>query len=128
VKEPELKGRFLMPGHHPDPVPLLRGADLFVLPSLSEGLGTSVLDAMALDIPVVASDVGGLTELVGGGAGLLIPPADPRALAEAVTTLLDDPELRKRCIAEGRARVEHYTVRRMAEGMRAVYDSVNATR
>ena len=106
----------------------IRGADLFVLPSLSEGLGTSVLDAMALDIPVIASDTGGLTELVGDGAGLLVPPGDAAALADAVARMLDDGELRQRAIAGGRARVERYTVRRMAEGMRSVYDSVNATR
>lgn len=128
AKHPGFRGQFLLPGHHPEPVRLLRGADLFVLPSLSEGLGTSVLDAMALDIPVIASDTGGLTELVGDGAGLLVPPADPEALATAVARMLDDPGLRQRAIAGGRARVERYTVRRMAEGMRSVYDSVNATR
>ena len=120
--------RIVFPGHHPDPIRLLRDAALFVLPSLSEGLGTSVLDALALGIPVIASDTGGLTELVGDGAGVLVPPGDPGALAAAVARMLDDGELRARCIAAGRARVERYTVRRMAEGMRAVYDSVNATR
>ena len=124
----ELGGRIVFPGHHPEPVRLLRGADLFVLPSLTEGLGTSVLDAMALDLPVVASDTGGLTELVGQGAGLLVPPADATALAAAVGRMLDDPELRRRSVAEARARLDRYTARRMAEGMRAVYDSVNATR
>ena len=124
----EAGGRIVFPGHHPDPIRLLRGASLFVLPSLSEGLGTSVLDAFALDVPVVASDTGGLTELVGDGAGALVPPGDPEALAAAVARMLDDGELRARCVTAGRARVERYTVRRMAEGMRAVYDSVNATR
>ena len=122
------EGRIVFPGHHPDPIRLLRGADLFVLPSLSEGLGTSALDALALEVPVVASETGGLTELIGEGAGVLVPPGDPGALAAAVARMLDDGELRARCVAAGRARLERYTVRRMAEGMRAVYDSVNATR
>lgn len=120
--------RVVLPGHHPDPVRLLRDADLFVLPSLSEGLGTSVLDAMALDIPVIASDTGGLTELVGEGAGLLVPPGDADALAKAVNRMLTDAELRRRCVATARARLERYSLGAMAEGMRSVYDSVNATR
>lgn len=120
--------RFVLPGHHPDPVRLLRSADLFVLPSLSEGLGTSVLDAMALDVPVVTSDAGGLPELVGEDAGLVVPAANSEELAAAVARLLDDPELRTRCVEGGRRVVERYSVAAMAAGMRSVYDSVRANR
>jgi glycosyltransferase involved in cell wall biosynthesis len=123
-----IHGRVLLPGHHPDPVRLLRSADLFVLPSLSEGLGTSVLDAMALDIPVVTSDAGGLPELVGSDAGLVVPKGDAEALAQAVARMLDEPELRRRSIEGGRRTVERYSVAAMAEGMRSVYDSVSANR
>lgn len=121
-------GLLAFPGHHPDPVRLLRGADLFVLPSLSEGLGTSVLDAMALDVPVVTSDAGGLPELVGTDAGLVVPRADGIALARAIARMLDDQELRRRSIEGGRRTVERYSVAGMAEGMRSVYDSVSANR
>jgi glycosyltransferase involved in cell wall biosynthesis len=118
--------RFTLPGHHPDPARLMRDADLFVLPSLSEGLGTSVLDAMALDIPVVTTDAGGLPELVGSDAGLVVPAGDADALEAAIGRMLADPELRQRSIEGGRRVVERFSVRAMAEGMRSVYDSVVA--
>jgi glycosyltransferase involved in cell wall biosynthesis len=88
--------RFTLPGHHPDPVRLMRDADLFVLPSLSEGLGTSVLDAMALDIPVVTTDAGGLPELVGSDAGLVVPAEHPGRV-ENVSALQRDRVFRERC-------------------------------
>jgi len=122
------EGRVRFPGHHPDPVRLLRDADLFALPSLSEGLGTSVLDAMALDVPVVTSNAGGLPELVGSDAGLVAPAGDGEALAAAVARMLDDPELRRRSVEGGRRVVERYSLAAMAEGMRSVYDSVSANR
>jgi glycosyltransferase involved in cell wall biosynthesis len=128
VANPSWRGRVLFPGHHPDPVRLLGGADLFVLPSLSEGLGTSVLDAMALDVPVVTSDAGGLPELVGTDAGLVVPAGDSEALAAAVRRMLDDPDLRRRSVEGGRRVVERYSARAMASGMRSVYDSLDATR
>jgi glycosyltransferase involved in cell wall biosynthesis len=120
--------RLVLPGHHPDPIRLLRDADLFVLPSLSEGLGTSVLDAMALDVPVVTSDAGGLPELVGVGAGLVVPAGNSEALAAAVGRMLDDPELRKRSVEGGRRVVDRFSVAAMAAGVRSVYDSVAANR
>jgi glycosyltransferase involved in cell wall biosynthesis len=128
VVSPDGEDSFLLPGHHPDPARLLRDADLFVLPSWQEGLGTSVLDAMALDIPVVTSDAGGLPELVGSDAGLVVPKGDAEALAQAVARMLDEPELRRRSIEGGRRTVERYSVAAMAEGMRSVYDSVSANR
>jgi glycosyltransferase involved in cell wall biosynthesis len=126
--EPGFQGRIHFPGSHPDPIRLLRDADLFVLPSLSEGLGTSVLDAMALDLPVIASDAGGLPELIGSEAGLVVPAADGEALAGAIGRLLDDPELRRRSVEGGRRTVERYSAAGMASGVRQVYDSISANR
>ena len=93
-------------GERDDVGELLAAADLFVLSSRSEGLPLSILEAMAAGLPVVASDVGGVPELVvDGETGLLVPPGDPHALAAAIDRLLDDPDLRRRLGAAGRLRV-----------------------
>ena len=102
-----LEGRVQLAGERTDVPTLLADSDIFVLSSRSEGLPVSVLEAMAAELPVVASDVGGLAELVlDGETGLLVPSGDPAALAEAVGRLLDDHELRKKLGAAGRARAE----------------------
>lgn len=119
--------RLALPGHHPDPVRLLRGADLFVLPSRTEGLGTSVLDALALEVPVIATRSGGVLDILEGGAGVLVPVDDAAALARAVARLLDDPAARRRGVEAGRHVVTQFTARGMAERVRAVYASFDGT-
>jgi glycosyltransferase involved in cell wall biosynthesis len=101
----------------------LAAADIAVLPSLNEGLGVAALEAMAVGRPVVASRVGGLAEaVVHGETGLLVPPADPPALATAIARLAGDSGLRARLGAAGRARVlARYTAAKMAEGTLACY-------
>ncbi len=86
---------------------LLAAADLFALSSRSEGLPISVLEAMAAGLPVVATDVGGVSELVvDGETGFLVPPTDAKALAQALETLLREPQLRRRFGAAARRRAE----------------------
>jgi glycosyltransferase involved in cell wall biosynthesis len=94
-------------GERDDVPELLSGADVFVLASRSEGLPLSVIEAMAAGLPVVASDVGGLRELVRDGeTGVLVPPGDPAALADALRPLLIDHELRRRLGRAGRERAK----------------------
>ena len=110
-------------GHIDDPTALLAEADCVVMPSTSEAFGSSLLDAMALGIPIVASDVGGIPEVV-GGAGVIVPPGNPVALAEAVAAVVGDRALAARLGAAARERVQEFGAERMARAMVAVYRSV----
>jgi glycosyltransferase involved in cell wall biosynthesis len=102
-----LDGRVRMIGERSDVPALLAGSDVFVLSSRSEGLPVSVLEAMAAELPVVASDVGGLRELVvDGETGILVPPGDGPELAAALGRLIEDRDLRFTLGAAGRARAE----------------------
>lgn len=121
-----LEDRVHLLGYLPDPARLVRDADLFVMSSREEGLGTSVLDAMALGIPVASTEAGGLPEMLGHGAGALAPPGDPLALAAAVARVLEDPDFARSIVARATTAVERFTARRMAEGVRSVYRSCDS--
>jgi glycosyltransferase involved in cell wall biosynthesis len=102
-----LAGTIELLGERGDVPELLAAADVFVLPSRSEGMPLSVLEAMAAGLPVVASRVGGVPELVRDGVtGTLVAPADPEALAAALSALAADAGARARFGAAGRARAE----------------------
>lgn len=112
--------RFL--GFRDDTTDLLRAADLFVMSSYLEGLGTSILDAMAAGLAVVATRVGGIPELVTDGEnGLLVPPRDPAALAGAILDLAGDPARRSAFGARGRDRAGAYSADATAERTRRAY-------
>ena len=123
VRRRSLAGRVEFLGTRRDVPELLACADIFVLSSRSEGLPISVLEAMAARLPVVATDVGGLSELVvEGETGLLVPPADATAFAEALERLLCDPELRRRFGASARLRAErHFDLTRFHEAHIELY-------
>lgn len=94
-------------GYREDTARCLRAFDLFVLPSASEGLPIAIVEAMGLELPVVATRVGGNAEIVEEGeTGFLVPPGEPRALARAVRRLLEDPRLAARFAKRGRRRFE----------------------
>ena len=113
-------------GFRSDTPALLANADLFVLPSLIEGLPLSVLEAMAAGRPVVATAVPGTDEIVRHGVtGLLVPPADPRALAAAIRQMLSDRALAGRLAHAGRDRVRHeFSSNSTARSVMAVYDEL----
>jgi glycosyltransferase involved in cell wall biosynthesis len=101
-----LNGEVELTGERGDVPELLAGSDALVLSSRSEGLPLSVLEAMAIGLPVVASAVGGIPELVTDGeTGFLVAPGDPDALADRLSRLIADPELRRRMGDAGRLRV-----------------------
>ena len=110
-------------GNRPDVPDLLAAADLFILPSLWEGLSVALLEAMAAGRPIVATAVSGSTQvMVDGVTGFLVPPADSKALANAVCALLDEPE---RAAAMGQAArqrvVIHYSAQKQAREHIALY-------
>jgi len=98
-------------------------ANLFVMSSREEGLGTAVLDAMALGIPVASTAAGGLPEMLGEGAGVLAQAQDPEALATAVARLLAEPGLAHSVVERAAEAVQGFTSARMAEAVRSVYRS-----
>jgi glycosyltransferase involved in cell wall biosynthesis len=122
VKELHLDKHVLLPGFRPDILSFVRAFDLFVMCSLHEGLGTSLLDAMAAGKATVASDTGGIPEVVGPDTGVLVAPRDHQALANAITALLKDAAKRE---AMGRAGLERvnkvFSAERMVEQTLEVY-------
>jgi glycosyltransferase involved in cell wall biosynthesis len=126
VHEHHLEKHVLLPGFRTDVLGCLKAFDLFVMSSVTEGLGTSLLDAMAASRPIVATTAGGIPEIVEDGVnGLLVPPRDQHALADAIVRALKDADLRRRMGEAGFARVnERFTVERMVAGTAAVYARV----
>ncbi len=115
-----------LPGARSDTPAILAALDLFVLPSLAEGISNTVLEAMASGLPVVATDVGGNRELVTPGkTGTLVPRADPEALAHAVAAYLADDLLRARQGAAARERaVRDFSLDTMVAGYRDIYEAL----
>ena len=102
---------------------LVKAADLYISSSWSEGLGTSVLEALACETPVVAAVAGGIPEMIiNGETGRLVPNRDPEALANAVVEALDRPKEGAKMAIAGRKLVEQrFTADRMVEGTLEVY-------
>lgn len=105
---------------------ILRELDVLVHPAIMEGLGVAILQAMAAEVPVVATAAGGMPEAVQDGVnGILVPPRDVEALGDAVIRLLAAPELRRAMGAAGRRIVEErFSVDGMVEGVLSVYYDV----
>jgi len=130
IKHLGLEHHVRLVGFRPDILSLLKGLDVFVMSSITEGLGTSILDAMAASRAVVATTAGGMPEAVEDGVtGVLVPPRNPPALAEAILRLLRDPPLRRRMGEAGLARVRaQFNVDRMVDETLAVYERVAGIR
>jgi glycosyltransferase involved in cell wall biosynthesis len=126
VREHHLEKHILLPGFRTDVLGCLKSFDVFVMSSVTEGLGTSLLDAMACSRAVVATNVGGIPEIVEDRrTGLLVAPRDHAAMAEAIVRLFGDNAARVRMGEAGLARVQaKFTVERMVAGTAAVYARV----
>jgi sugar transferase (PEP-CTERM/EpsH1 system associated) len=123
-------GRVRLLGECRDVAQALAAMDLFVLPSLAEGMSNTILEAMAVGLPVVATRVGGNRELVDEGeTGRLVPPRDPRALADAVAGYLDDAHVRVLHGKASRRRAsETFALERMYRAHESLYGRLLAGR
>jgi glycosyltransferase involved in cell wall biosynthesis len=128
IKQLSLVKRVLLPGFREDVMSLMKSADLFVMSSVTEGLGSAVLDAMAMGHAVVGTTAGGIPEaVIPEETGLLVGPGDAKALAQAIVRLLKNAELRKQFGDAGRARVAgHFGVDRLVEGTLEAYERIAA--
>lgn len=124
VKDLHLERHVLLAGFRPDALSLQKGFDLFAMSSLTEGLGTVLLDAMALGQAIVATRAGGIPEVVAHDqTGVLVPPRDADALAAAVVRLLGDADRRAQLGLAGRERVRaSFSVERMVQATLDAYD------
>jgi glycosyltransferase involved in cell wall biosynthesis len=124
IAELGLGGRVHLLGHVQNTPALIAAADVSVLTSLQEGIGGTLLDAMALGVPVVATRAGGIPEILEGGAGILVPPRDPAAVAEGVARVLGDAGLRRLLVERGREAVRRFSQERMVDQVLALYRSL----
>jgi glycosyltransferase involved in cell wall biosynthesis len=126
VAQHELEDRVVLVGEMADPRPAYAAMDVLVLPSAQpEPFGGVVMEAMAMGVPVVATAIGGSVEQVDPGVtGLLVPPADARALADALRRLMDDAPLRARMGAASVARIEAcFDLRDKAAALEVVFEA-----
>jgi glycosyltransferase involved in cell wall biosynthesis len=126
VRHLHLDRHVFLPGFREDVIALLKGFDIFVMSSETEGLGTSVLDAMACRKAVIATRAGGLPEIVEDGVtGVLVPARDSGALADAIVMLLADDARRTALGSAGLARVrERFTMDRMVRETQRAYEQL----
>lgn len=129
IRRHHLEAHVILTGFRDDIPSLLRGLDLFVMSSVTEGLGTSVLDAMSAGLPVVGTRAGGIPEsIVDEETGLLVPVRDPAALAHAMTRILLDGGARRGFGEAGQRRArERFTAERMVNETAAVYAAAAGT-
>jgi sugar transferase (PEP-CTERM/EpsH1 system associated) len=119
-----------LPGERNDVPRIMRSFDLFVLPSLAEGISNTILEAMASGLPVLATDVGGNPELIEPGVtGTLVPRSDAESMARAMRVYAESAELCRRQGSEARRTVERrFGMEAMVNAYMAVYDQLLATK
>lgn len=122
------EGQIHLLGWRPDVHKVMGVMDCFVLPSLNEGMGRVLVEAMAADCPAVASKTGGIPDLITDGVnGLLVTPNDAETLAAAIMRILEEPELAKRLREKGREVCQQYSLTAMINKLHALYAKTDRT-
>ena len=124
VEESAILGSVRFLGHQADVAKFYAIADIFVLPSKTEGLSNSLLEAMAAGLPVVASDTGGNKDVLENQSGVLVNWQNIPECVEVLTTLLTNPNLRSRLGASGKKRAMDFNLPSIAKEYRRLYESV----
>jgi len=130
IRTEQLAGLVWLAGGRDDVPEVMQSFDLFVLPSLSEGISNTILEAMATGLPVIATRVGGNAELVvDGETGATVPSADPSALAAAIGRYAADSDLVRAHGKAGRRRIEdRFSIQSMVAAYDAVYEALTPAR
>ena len=115
--------KIIMTGRRTDIPDLLNAMDVLCLTSLNEGLGRVIVEAMSAGVPVVATTVGGVPEIV-GGAGILVPPREPEATAAALVNILRHGKFRDELMEKGRKRAERYSIEATVKTLEALYKEI----
>jgi glycosyltransferase involved in cell wall biosynthesis len=115
----------LFAGQRDDVLRILAGADVFVLASRQEGLPVVLMEATSVGLPIVATAVGGVPEVLTDGVdGLVVPPGDPLALADALSRVVTDPDLRARLGTGAKERSAMFDVARASRTIESIYREV----
>lgn len=121
IKNYGLGNKFELLGERINAHQYLPQFDIFVLPSVKEGFPYVILEAMAAAQPIVATAVGGIPEILNHETGILVPAADPKALADAIKFLIENPEIAKRLGQNARERVKNFTLEKMVAETAKIY-------
>ena len=122
IKELKLEKNFIFAGHHNNPQKLYCEGDISILTSISEGFPYTVIESMSCGIPVVATDVGGVTEALNEECGIICKPKDHEGIGQSVIKLLKDTELRKKMGEAARERViAHFTIEKFIRNYEVAY-------
>jgi len=126
AKSLRLEGRVVFVRSDPDTPKYLSLMDIFVFPSVMEGLGLALLEAMAFGLPCVASEVGGISDVMkDGSGGMLVPPENPEAIADAVLRLIGNPKMAEDMGLKGKKIVtENFSLDKMADSILKLYGEI----
>jgi glycosyltransferase involved in cell wall biosynthesis len=126
VKEKNLENHVVFLGFRKDIPHIMKSADVFVLPSEKEAFGLVLIEAMAAELPIIASDVGGIPEIIENGTnGMLVPPHDEDRIANAISKLLNDPKTVEKFRANGNKLLrKSFDAKIMAKKTEEIYDDL----
>ena len=123
AKQLDVENQIIFAGYRNDVAEFYKSADVFVFPSYQEGLPVALMEAMACGLPVICSNIRGNTDLIENGVSGMLAGNDPDSVADAILTMYRDENLRKRYAKAAREKIEQYSIERVSEMMRKIYQS-----